>query len=79
MELNEWIVISALIIIAMVIIGLILAVILLKQKKEVRFRESNYQVFFVLGIMWMPIGIVLTIIYDYIIACLLTTYIKIKK
>ena len=27
----------------------------------------------------MPIGIVLTIIYDYIIACLLTTYIKIKK
>ena len=42
----------------MVIIGLILTLVLLKKKKEGKMGEPNYQVFFILGILWMPIGII---------------------
>ena len=42
----------------MVIIALIFIVVMLKKKKEGKMGEPNYQVFFVLGILWMPIGIV---------------------
>lgn len=57
-ELNEWILISVFILAAVVVLGLILTFVLYKKKKEGKMGTPNYQVFFMLGIMWMPIGIV---------------------
>ena len=35
--------------------------VFLKKKKEGKIEEPNYQVFFSLGIMWIPIGVVFMI------------------
>jgi len=56
--MNEWILISALIVAALVVIGLILTLVVFKKKKEGKMREPNYKVFYILGIIWIPIGIV---------------------
>jgi len=55
--LSEWILISALIVAALVVIGLILTLVVFKKKKEGKMREPNYQVFFIIGIAWIPIGV----------------------
>ena len=59
--MSEWILISALIVAALVVIGLILTLLLFKKKKEGKMGEPNYQVFFIIGIAWIPIGIVFMI------------------
>jgi len=53
--MNEWILISALIIIAALVVIKLLVVF--KKKKEGKIREPNYKVFYILGIIWIPIGI----------------------
>ena len=55
--MSEWILISALIVAALVVIGLILTLVVFKKKKEGKMREPNYQVFFIIGIAWIPIGV----------------------
>ena len=55
--LSEWILISALIVAALVVIGLILTLVVFKKKKEGKMGEPNYQVFFIIGIAWIPIGV----------------------
>ena len=62
--MSEWILISALIVAALVVIGLILTLVVFKKKKEGKIVEPNYQVFFILGILWIPIGIVFMIEID---------------
>jgi tellurite resistance protein TehA-like permease len=66
-KLSEWITISALIIAALVVIGLILALLVYKKKKEGKLGEPNYQVFFIIGIAWIPIGIVFMITVNSVI------------
>jgi hypothetical protein len=39
-------------------IGVLFIILLFKMKKEGKTREINYQVFFYLGISWIPIGVV---------------------
>jgi hypothetical protein len=56
-KMSEWILISALIAASLIVIGLILTLILIKKKKEGKIVETNYQVFFIIGIAWIPIGI----------------------
>ena len=56
--MSEWILISALIVAALVVIGVILTLVVFKKKKEGKMREPNYKVFYILGIIWIPIGIV---------------------
>ena len=41
-----------------VFIGIIVLAIVWKKKKEGIVGEPNYQVFFMLGIVWLPVGIV---------------------
>ena len=59
--MSEWILISALIVAVLVIIGLILLLIVLKKKKEGKMGEPNYQVFFSIGMIWIPVGVVFMI------------------
>ena len=59
--MSEWIAISALIVAALVVIGLILILVVCKKKKEGKMGEPNYQVFFTIGIAWIPIGIAIMI------------------
>ena len=54
--MSEWILISALIVAALIVIGLILILVVIKKKKEGKIGETNYQVFFIIGIAWIPIG-----------------------
>ncbi len=60
-ELNEWILISALIFGVLIIIALLLIFVVLKKKKEDKFGETNYQIFFNIGVIWIPIGVVFMI------------------
>ena len=45
----------------MVVIGLLLTILVLKKKKEGKIGEPNYQVFFSIGFVWIPCGVVLMI------------------
>jgi len=56
--MSEWLLISAAIVAISVIIGLVLVMVVFKKKKEDKMGEPNYQVFFIIGIAWIPIGIV---------------------
>jgi hypothetical protein len=67
--MNDWIMISALIIAALVVIGLILTFVVFKKKKEGKLGEPNYQVFFIIGIAWTPIGVVFMITINPAIGC----------
>lgn len=57
-ELNDWILISALIFGVLLIIALILTFVVLKKKKEDKLSETNYQIFFNIGVIWIPVGVV---------------------
>jgi len=60
-DLSEWLLISALLVVTLMIIGLILTFVVFKKKKEGNRGEPNYQVFFILGILWVPIDVVFMI------------------
>ncbi len=57
-NLSEWILISALIIAVLLVIILIITFVMFKKKKEGKTGEVNYKIFFILGLVWIPIGIV---------------------
>ncbi|KYK21204.1 hypothetical protein AYK24_09470 [Thermoplasmatales archaeon SG8-52-4] len=56
--MNEWILITLFIVAALVIIGLLLIVLVYKKKKGGKIGETNYQVFFSIGLVWLPSGVV---------------------
>ena len=49
------------IIVILVVVGIILSVIFLKKKQEGKYEEPDYRVFFIMGISFLPIGIVFMI------------------
>jgi hypothetical protein len=59
--MSEWILIFLLIPAVLVIIALLLTIIVYKKKKEGKLKELNYQVFFNVGIIWIPVGVVFMI------------------
>jgi len=65
--MSEWIMISALIIAVLVVVGLILAFILYNKKKGGKTREINYKVFFIIGLVLIPIGSVYMIAVNLVI------------
>ena len=65
--MSEWIVISALIIAVLVVVGLILTFILHHKKNGGKTREINYKVFFIIGLVWIPIGSVYMIAVNLVI------------
>lgn len=57
--MSELILISLIIVGILVIIGFILTFVAYKKrKKEGEIKEPNYQVFFTIGIVWLPVGVV---------------------
>ena len=42
--------------------GIIVALIVRRKKKERKLEETNYRAFFILGIIWMPLSIILGVI-----------------
>ena len=53
--------IPGLVLATLIVIGVLFVILLFKMKKEGKTREINYQVFFYLGISWIPIGCVFMI------------------
>ena len=58
--MNEWILISIFLIIIFVIIGIALGLVYWKKNKEETLKETDYRVFFILGISFLPMGIIFT-------------------
>ncbi len=56
--MNEWIIISLFIIPILVLIAIVIAFVFWKRKKEELFNEPDYRVFFIMGICFIPIGII---------------------
>ena len=52
---------SALIVAVLIVIGLLLIFVVFKKKKEGKAIEPNYQVFFSIGAVWIPVGVVFMI------------------
>jgi len=59
--MNEWLLVSIGTAGILIIIACVLIFWAWKQRKEGRMREPNYRVFFILGFVWIPIGIVFLI------------------
>jgi hypothetical protein len=59
--MSEWILISIGIITILVLIGIVLTLVVWRKKKEGKLGEPNYQVFFILGMSWIPVGVVFMI------------------
>jgi len=47
----------------LIALGVLVALIAWKKNKEGEFVEPNYRAFFVMGIAWVPVGIVSTIVF----------------
>ena len=47
----------------LIALGVFVALIAWKKKKEGEFIEPNYRAFFVMGIAWVPVGIVSMIVF----------------
>jgi hypothetical protein len=56
--MNELIIGSAFILILLIIIGISSAYICLKLLKEGKYGEQNYYVFFIIGMIWLPTGLI---------------------
>jgi hypothetical protein len=60
--MNEWILISIFFIILFIIIGIIITLIFFKKKENGRInKEIDYKAFYLIGIIWIPVGIVFMI------------------
>ena len=56
--MSELIIDSAFILILLIIIGISSAYICLKNLKEGKYREQNYYLFFIIGMIWLPTGLI---------------------
>ena len=59
--MNEWILISLVLVAILVLICIVLTLVFWKKKEESGIYETNYQVFFILGICLFPVGLVFLI------------------
>jgi hypothetical protein len=58
--MNEWMLISILLIAISVIIGIALVLVYRKKNKEGTFKEPDYRAFFIMGVSFLPMGIIFT-------------------
>ncbi len=60
--MNEWMLISIVLVAILILIGVILTVVFWKKKKEGTInRKINYKAFFSIGLIWLPAGVVFMI------------------
>ena len=55
-NLSEWILISLLLIAVLIIIILAITFVMFKRRKEGKTGEINYKIFFIIGLVWIPVG-----------------------
>ena len=60
--MNELPLVIAGIILGLILIGLLIA-FFLRRKREGKLRETNYRAFFILGITFLPLGIIYEIVF----------------
>jgi hypothetical protein len=65
--MSEWIFIPIFLVMILVLIGIGLTLVYWKKKKKDMIKETNYQVFFTLGVVWLPIGVVFMITINHVI------------
>jgi hypothetical protein len=58
--MNYWIIITIILGAIAVIVGVFVLFVMQKKKKEGTYKEPDYRVFFIIGISFLPLGIVLT-------------------
>ena len=56
--------IIAISVVAIIVIGFVVLVVTLKRQKQEEVRSIDYRTFFIIGICWLPMGIVFWIIMD---------------
>jgi len=66
-QMSGLILITALIIAILIVIGFVLIIVVFKKKKEIKIQEPNYQVFFNIGMIWIPVGVVFMITVNIVI------------
>ncbi len=66
-QMSGLISITALTIAILIVIGFLLIILVIKKKKEIKNKETNYQVFFNIGVIWIPVGIVFMISVNIVI------------
>jgi len=62
--MNEWIFISIFLIALSIVIGIALILVYRKKNKEGTFKEPDYLAFFILGISFLPMGIIFTTVIN---------------
>jgi uncharacterized membrane protein YbaN (DUF454 family) len=56
--MSEWILISMLLVAILVLVGIFLILVIWKKSKEGKQVESDYRVFFIIGLLMTPLGII---------------------
>jgi amino acid transporter len=60
--MSEWSTTLPAIIILLLVVGILTLLILMRLRKESKTKEQDFRVFFVLGIIFLPLGIVLSLV-----------------
>ena len=60
----ELLTVTLFILIILIIVGIIIAFIVWKKKKERKYEEPDYRAFFIMGICFIPLGLIFTITVD---------------
>lgn len=60
--MSEWSTILPIITILLLIVGIVTLLILLKKRKERKMEEPDYRAFFIMGISFLPLGIILSVV-----------------
>lgn len=60
--MSEWSTTFPVIIILLLVVGLLTLLILMRSRKEIKTKEQDFRVFFVLGMIFLPLGIVLSLV-----------------
>jgi uncharacterized membrane protein YfcA len=61
--MSEWPLISAAIAVILIVVGILVAFVAWRRRKEGKLAEPNYRAFFVMGIVWVPVGMVFMFIF----------------
>jgi hypothetical protein len=59
--MNEWLVVALGITIVLILTGFVFIFMMWKRRKEGVARSPNYRVFFILGCVWIPVGLIFII------------------
>ena len=61
--MSEWLPISGAIVAILIVVGTLMTLMVWKRKKEGKLEEPDYRAFYVMGIIWVPAGIVFMLAY----------------